>query len=562
MKMSKYAQSSLEFIILVGFMTLLFMVFFSVVQESMGKAREERVERKMAELTDLVHQEIRNADRVHSGYIRVFYLPDTIEGNHYDISVNYNKELVLDSQGKQHVVFLDSPVYGNLTKGRNIIATDRGRVYLNTGPAPDLTIVVDGNISEWDVLGILPLEDNSETTNWYEDGQGDSVFAGDNYNELRNVYVTNDNDFLYLKIDFSNSSSNLFDNDNYIGQLSRYDLIVGIDIDSDNATGYSGRSESPGVDNAIPLEGMEYFFLDDTGTLSKKRTDAIKHNATVWDEPGLYEIWTTDSTVERTRDLDDYDLQDLVLVSSVGKSEHNVQFNKKSSNLNILPIYDGNETCFFLPVHSRINITAVGFGLNDTLTDARIFLRTTSDYLAVGPGNSIRGSEYCDFDMTLSYENFSYCNITPFLVRDSDITSHGFFVCINTLMDMDNANGIFGVRYNASEPNTDEVLTHPLVVWNNPGTGFVRIPPTSGVVNLAFGYNFESEISQVGFFADYPDPEYNGQFTEIGIPIDVMNLNRGDRIRIAVEGKDYQNYDIYPSEDNLFSGNGSSYVIE
>jgi len=125
------AQSAIEFIVLASFMLLVIIGFFAVASSRVLEAKEEG-NRKIAEdIAALAYNEIEITKSVNDGYIRIFAMPQTVNGINYSISVIDNRELIVSYLGHEHVRFLPSNVTGNIIKGNNKISKNNGVTFLN-----------------------------------------------------------------------------------------------------------------------------------------------------------------------------------------------------------------------------------------------------------------------------------------------------------------------------------------------------------------------------------------------------------------------------------------------
>ena len=125
------AQSSIEFVIIIGVLLFFFSSFTIFINQSLAdKAREQRTN-TLNELALNVQEEIALAREASDGYYRVFVLPDNV------VNVPYNVTL-----GDSYVYFytLDfdltisipvSNVTGYLKIGSNTLEKIDGLVYLN-----------------------------------------------------------------------------------------------------------------------------------------------------------------------------------------------------------------------------------------------------------------------------------------------------------------------------------------------------------------------------------------------------------------------------------------------
>lgn len=129
--MNLKSQSAMEFVVLASFMLLVILGFFAVTSSRLLDAKEEG-NRKIAEdIAALAYNEIEITKSVNDGYIRIFAMPQTVNGINYSISVIDNRELIVSYLGHEHVRFLPSNVTGNIIKGNNKISKNNGVTFLN-----------------------------------------------------------------------------------------------------------------------------------------------------------------------------------------------------------------------------------------------------------------------------------------------------------------------------------------------------------------------------------------------------------------------------------------------
>ena len=123
------SQSAIEFIILASFMLFVIVGFFAITSSKILDAKEEG-NRKIAEdVVSIVSNEVEIAKSVNSGYKRNFFLPLTINGADYTITLTDNREIAVDYLGYEYVRFINAT--GSINKGNNKISNVDGNVYLN-----------------------------------------------------------------------------------------------------------------------------------------------------------------------------------------------------------------------------------------------------------------------------------------------------------------------------------------------------------------------------------------------------------------------------------------------
>jgi hypothetical protein len=133
----KKGQSSVEFVILTGFMLLAFLTFYIIIQSKLVEANRETTDitAKQAEL--MVVNEITIAESVADGYYREFDLPPRVNGMQYDISVipgvGGTPEVVTKYVNKERVYFI---LQGYIDKdstvgiGRNNVSKNKGIILI------------------------------------------------------------------------------------------------------------------------------------------------------------------------------------------------------------------------------------------------------------------------------------------------------------------------------------------------------------------------------------------------------------------------------------------------
>lgn len=129
------AQFAVEFIVLISFMFLIFLVFLSIITSKITEAKENERQKIAEDIAALVENEIDLAKSVSNGYSRTFKLPNKISGMSYDIEIIENRELVVNYIDKEHVSFLPEKVCGDVflpPVGPNEIDKEEGILCLNS----------------------------------------------------------------------------------------------------------------------------------------------------------------------------------------------------------------------------------------------------------------------------------------------------------------------------------------------------------------------------------------------------------------------------------------------
>src|SRR3989338_7112154 len=129
------AQFSIEFIMLISFMFLVFLGFIAVVTSRIIEAKENERQQIAEDIAALARNEIDIAKSMTDGYARNFAIPAKIKGNSYTIKIINDRELVVKYLDKEYVEFLPEKVVGNVNIGLNEISKIGNTVYIrNIGP--------------------------------------------------------------------------------------------------------------------------------------------------------------------------------------------------------------------------------------------------------------------------------------------------------------------------------------------------------------------------------------------------------------------------------------------
>ncbi|HLD87599.1 MAG TPA: hypothetical protein VJB12_06080 [Candidatus Nanoarchaeia archaeon] len=126
------AQSAFEFTLIVAFMTLLFVSLFSVANSALADASEERVMKRAYDIAAMPSSQIVLASSLSDGYYSSFLIPQTVDGEEYDLSLVDGREIVVIYHEFEHVEFLSVNASGTLVFGENTIRKQDGKVYLNS----------------------------------------------------------------------------------------------------------------------------------------------------------------------------------------------------------------------------------------------------------------------------------------------------------------------------------------------------------------------------------------------------------------------------------------------
>lgn len=127
----KNSQTSIEFVILVGFVLFFFTVFFLTINENMSDKIKERQTKIVIEIASTVQDEIDLAFESIDGYSRTFILPDYVASKSYNIDITEGMVYVRTTDNKQAIALPVQNITGQVQKGDNIIKKENGVVKLN-----------------------------------------------------------------------------------------------------------------------------------------------------------------------------------------------------------------------------------------------------------------------------------------------------------------------------------------------------------------------------------------------------------------------------------------------
>jgi len=131
------AQTSMEFVILTGFMLVAFLVFYIVIQAKLVEANRDVTDKAAMQIETLVVNEITVAESVTDNYYRKFELPQRINGIDYQVKimagVGNMPEIVVKYSDKERVYFVPQVFVNNsstVSKGWNNISKVGGIILL------------------------------------------------------------------------------------------------------------------------------------------------------------------------------------------------------------------------------------------------------------------------------------------------------------------------------------------------------------------------------------------------------------------------------------------------
>jgi hypothetical protein len=135
--MNNKGQSALEFVLLVGFMLIVFFMFFFVIQERMVDTFKLQEQQILKEASNVIVNEFDVARFTLPDYQRTFFLPSA-GANEYSTQLKDPLELLISYNDVMVVRFLSEPVYGYIKDlltddGENIIYKTDGVIHLFNG---------------------------------------------------------------------------------------------------------------------------------------------------------------------------------------------------------------------------------------------------------------------------------------------------------------------------------------------------------------------------------------------------------------------------------------------
>lgn len=129
--MNKKLQTSIEFVVMLGFILLFFSVFLLIIQNNMQSKLSEKRNLMFKEVALEVQDEINLALEARDGYKREFEIPDKIANQDYDITLIEEMVYINTTDGKNALALPIPGVTGNVQKGLNTVRKDNGEIFIN-----------------------------------------------------------------------------------------------------------------------------------------------------------------------------------------------------------------------------------------------------------------------------------------------------------------------------------------------------------------------------------------------------------------------------------------------
>lgn len=125
-------QTSIEFMFLMGFMFVIFIVFFLVINDRAVEINVERDRQSLQELNNIIRAEVRNANFFDDGYYREFWVPKMVDGRNFTMDLSDDGyEMTYNFSSVEYLDFLDNRTFGDVSYGPNTICKKDGYVHLN-----------------------------------------------------------------------------------------------------------------------------------------------------------------------------------------------------------------------------------------------------------------------------------------------------------------------------------------------------------------------------------------------------------------------------------------------
>jgi PKD repeat protein len=210
---SKKAQVAFEFIALFGFMFMVFIVMFALVNSNIADLNTKKDRQAMIDLAEVISKEIELATKSEPGYTRGFRLPEKINLKSYTVEVlkgplgtgirlsfaNFSDDFTY-SVPVPHGVFAQ-----NVEHGYNLIVKNESLIVINSAQIPEIALQEERRIST-DKESIKDREELKEDVFtkigkllgfWnFNQNTGETLVADVSGNNLRGFVQTNDVEFV------------------------------------------------------------------------------------------------------------------------------------------------------------------------------------------------------------------------------------------------------------------------------------------------------------------------------------------------------------------------------
>lgn len=125
----KKAQTTIEFLIVLGSAIMFAAVFLLIITENMAERNRLNEEIAVKQLALNIQNEINLASGASNGYSREFYIEELINNKNYTIEIIDDRIYV--STEKNAISLHIEKIQGSIKKGRNTIRKEDNNIYLN-----------------------------------------------------------------------------------------------------------------------------------------------------------------------------------------------------------------------------------------------------------------------------------------------------------------------------------------------------------------------------------------------------------------------------------------------
>ncbi len=129
--MNKKLQTSIEFVIMLGFVLLFFSVFLIIVQGNTRSNLEQKNNLIARGIAEEVQDEVNLALEASEGYSREFELPNKIGAIDYDVNIIDEMVYLNTSDNSIALALPIVNVTGNVQNGTNTIKKENGEILIN-----------------------------------------------------------------------------------------------------------------------------------------------------------------------------------------------------------------------------------------------------------------------------------------------------------------------------------------------------------------------------------------------------------------------------------------------
>lgn len=133
--MNSKAQVSAEFFVFLGLAFLIAIAFEIASLDQLNDFRAQKENEAVKDLALKLQKEVLIAATVEDGYVRVFDIPDKIDGFNYSLTTLNNHTITVQSKNSLYIVSIPKAI-GNMSKGYNVINKTGGVIYVNSVPKP------------------------------------------------------------------------------------------------------------------------------------------------------------------------------------------------------------------------------------------------------------------------------------------------------------------------------------------------------------------------------------------------------------------------------------------